>query len=276
MSSDDEPRLPRELEREIFYTAALLHPLTIPTLLRVARRVLIWVEPLLYRVLTIGGPSGVAQLNAASSKPPAFLARAVRCLVLDGGCDYGTASSTLSLHQLLPIIAAGAMPLQRMAGYLSDIMHITDASRPEEIAAHPVFHCLTHLDFFETVSDTTPAMMGLLLCLPRLTHLAFYYRQRLDQICEWVEPVLKNCRTLHILVMLYYDRSDPTDDSAAQRDAMGEVPESLRDPRLVLCPYDSELWYEGALDGPNYWTLAEDFVARKRRREVDANDFWAD
>ncbi|KAJ7053554.1 hypothetical protein C8F01DRAFT_1375122 [Mycena amicta] len=284
MSSNDEPRLPRELEREILYTAALLHPLTIPTFLRVARRVLIWVEPLLYRVLTIGGPSGVAQLNAASSKPPAFLTRAVRCLVLDGGCDYKAASSTLSLcngitalavagrdsrHQLLPIIAAGAMPLQRMAGYLSDIMHITDASRPEEIAAHPVFHCLTHLDFFETVSDTTPAMMGLLLCLPRLTHLVFYYRQRLDQICEWVEPVLKNCRTLHILVMLYYDRSDPTDDSAAQRDAMGEVPESLRDPRLVLCSYASHLWYEGALDGPNYWTLAEDFVARKRRREVD-------
>ncbi|KAJ7053578.1 hypothetical protein C8F01DRAFT_1235741 [Mycena amicta] len=288
MSSDDEPRLPRELEREIFQTTALLHSSMIPPLLRVAHRVLIWVEPLLYRVLTIGAPSRVAKLNAASSKPPAFLARAVRCLVFDGprDFDYEAASSTLSLcsgvtalavprlafaaHKLLPMIAA--MPIQRIAGFLSRLMRLTDASRPEEIAAHPVLRCLTHLDLFETISGT---LMALLPCLPRLTHLAFYYRQPLERMSEQVEDILKTCRTLHILAVLCYDRSDPIDDSAAQA-AMGEVPESLRDPRLVLCPYDSELWYEGVLDGPNHWTIAEDFVARKRRGEVDANVFWAE
>jgi hypothetical protein len=38
----DSPAFPLELEREIFETTALLHPTEIPTLLRVARRVLIW------------------------------------------------------------------------------------------------------------------------------------------------------------------------------------------------------------------------------------------
>ncbi|KAJ7052121.1 hypothetical protein C8F01DRAFT_1066552 [Mycena amicta] len=285
MSSDDEPRLPRELEREIFYTAGLFHPSTIPTLLRVARRVLIWVEPLLYRVLAIGGPSRVAQLNAASTKPPEFLARAVRCVVLHADPTYNGGIETLCLcsgvtamaiagrnsaQKLLPTIAV--MPIQRIAGFLSHLMRLTDASRPEEIAAHPVLRCLTHLDLFETISGT---LMALLPCLPRLTHLAFYYRQPLERMSEQVEHILKNCRTLHILAVLCYDRSNPTDDSAAQA-AMGEVPESLRDPRLVLCPYDSELWYEGVLDGPNHWTRAEDFVARKRRGEVDANVFWAE
>lgn len=40
MASD--PFFPVELEREIFETAALLYPATIPSLLRVARRVLVW------------------------------------------------------------------------------------------------------------------------------------------------------------------------------------------------------------------------------------------
>ena len=37
-----DPVFPVELEREIFETVALIHKDTIPTLLRVARRVLIW------------------------------------------------------------------------------------------------------------------------------------------------------------------------------------------------------------------------------------------
>lgn len=39
---DAQPVFPMDLEREIFETAALLHPRGIPTLLLVARRVLVW------------------------------------------------------------------------------------------------------------------------------------------------------------------------------------------------------------------------------------------
>jgi hypothetical protein len=37
-----EPSFPAELEREIFEATASMHPSAIPTLLRVARRTLIW------------------------------------------------------------------------------------------------------------------------------------------------------------------------------------------------------------------------------------------
>jgi hypothetical protein len=41
-SVDPEPSFPPDLKREVFETTALMYPGEIPTLLRVARRVLIW------------------------------------------------------------------------------------------------------------------------------------------------------------------------------------------------------------------------------------------
>ncbi|KAJ7053570.1 hypothetical protein C8F01DRAFT_1260550 [Mycena amicta] len=309
MSSDDEPRLPRELEREIFYTAALLHPYAIPTLLRVARRVLIWVEPLLYRTLEFGNrPYHVSQLNAASTKPPEFLARAVRCLVLYGRHDYTAAHGILSfctgvtglavvpgpfVQNLLPVLST--MPIQRFAGYLSQIMDVTQESPPEAIAAHPQLRRLTHLDLFDPLSispHAEPAIIGILPSLPSLTHLVInrgpQFVPHIDAIsslpflthlaingpigsintmCEWLERILKTCRSLRILVLLAFSRLDV---ARASRD----IPESVRDPRLVLSSYES--WFESVLDGPNYWTVVEDFVARKRRGEVDASVFLAE
>ncbi|KAJ7436802.1 hypothetical protein B0H11DRAFT_2109245 [Mycena galericulata] len=73
------PSLPLEMEREIFETAALVHPGEIPTLLRVAHRVLVWIEPFLYKVI----PASTHSLTAIKSKPPRFLHNAVRHLLLD-------------------------------------------------------------------------------------------------------------------------------------------------------------------------------------------------
>ncbi|KAJ7618285.1 hypothetical protein DFH06DRAFT_1012088 [Mycena polygramma] len=81
----DRPVFPLDLKREIFETMALLHPSQIPTLLRVARRVLCWIEPLLYRTLRITESNpGMARahLKAMKSKPPVFF-RAVRHIILD-------------------------------------------------------------------------------------------------------------------------------------------------------------------------------------------------
>ncbi|KAJ7671208.1 hypothetical protein B0H17DRAFT_1085256 [Mycena rosella] len=46
-----EPRLPPDLERDIFELDALENRRSVPRLLRVARRVKLWIEPLLYRVV---------------------------------------------------------------------------------------------------------------------------------------------------------------------------------------------------------------------------------
>ncbi|KAJ7052116.1 hypothetical protein C8F01DRAFT_1376456 [Mycena amicta] len=283
MSSDDE-RLPRELEQEIFRATALLYPSTIPTLLRVARRVLIWVEPLLYRTLNIRAISN-SQLNAASAKPPTFLARAVRSVVLDGDydMDYNAVGTTLSLctgvtrmaisggptaQTLLPVLSA--MPIRRIAGSLFEILGLTADSQPKEIAAHPLLRCLTHIDLFEQLHDPqVRSLISAISFLPFLTHLGINHCSGLlNTVCEWIERILKTCQSLRIVAILDYD---PPGGLSAHE---AEIPESLRDPRLVLCSTGS--WFEGVLDAPNFWTVAEDFVARKRRGEVDANIFWAD
>ncbi|KAJ7131271.1 hypothetical protein C8R44DRAFT_850069, partial [Mycena epipterygia] len=68
---------PPEREREIFEIAALLYPGAIPILLRVARRVLVWIEPLLYRVVYVNGhppysDMAHALLRATTTKAPDF------------------------------------------------------------------------------------------------------------------------------------------------------------------------------------------------------------
>ncbi|KAJ7362449.1 hypothetical protein DFH08DRAFT_323230 [Mycena albidolilacea] len=47
------PNLPNDLEREIFKISAVSRPLCIPTLMLVAWRVKVWVEPTLYRTIVI-------------------------------------------------------------------------------------------------------------------------------------------------------------------------------------------------------------------------------
>ncbi|KAJ7055492.1 hypothetical protein C8F01DRAFT_1373456 [Mycena amicta] len=292
MSSDDEPRFPLEMEREIFLTTALLYPSTIPPLRRVAHRVLIWVEPVLYRILHISdNPLDVAQLAAASSKPPAFLAQAVRCVVLHNGRNNDAAHRTLSrctgvtslaghwdtyAPELLPILSA--MPVQRLTGSMTAFIDGFKLWHGDRIA-HSIFRALTHLEIFEGLQ--TPSglvIVGVLPSLPCLTHLAISLVERLDVIGERLEIVLKNCHHLNVVVVLVcYLASTSEGILAALQAAIGEIPECLRDPRFVVkLGEHTRRWYDGVLDQPNYWTVAEDFVARKQRGEVDANNFWAE
>ncbi|KAJ7839783.1 hypothetical protein B0H13DRAFT_1911031 [Mycena leptocephala] len=56
-----DPRLPPELEHQIFEIAAHEFPEMIPIFLRVARHIQFWIEPLLYQVILAAG------INAAST-----------------------------------------------------------------------------------------------------------------------------------------------------------------------------------------------------------------
>ncbi|KAJ7050674.1 hypothetical protein C8F01DRAFT_676753 [Mycena amicta] len=295
--SDDEPRLPLELEHKIFLSTAVLHPATIPTLLLVAHRVLTWFEPLLYRPLHIGKERlHAAQLATALSKPSTFLARAVQSVVLhahEGRYDVDAVRTVLSLctgvnglavfgvgyqdPELLPLLST--LHLQRLSGYVSDLVDISQESSLGEIAAHPMLHNLTHLDLLHDLEfHTASVIVGVLADLPFLTHfavsLAHWQGGRLDNISPWLVLILNNCRRLQILVVTYYHGSMHGNLATRQWQAAARnIPKSLHDPRFVLCPFRH--WFEGVLDEPNYWTIAEAFVACKQRQEVDANDFWA-
>ncbi|KAJ7321089.1 hypothetical protein DFH08DRAFT_889920 [Mycena albidolilacea] len=87
------PRVPADMEREIFEIAALARPTAIPILMLVAKRVKDWVEPLLYRVLVIfiyyrqemrGFPVITPEIlqRVVATQPPQFLQNHVKHLFL--------------------------------------------------------------------------------------------------------------------------------------------------------------------------------------------------
>ncbi|KAJ7059712.1 hypothetical protein C8F01DRAFT_217943 [Mycena amicta] len=85
----DGPRLPRELEREIFELAAEIHPSTVAVLLRVAHRVQEWTEPFLYRTIRVRTSQSFETFqHVLRTKPPNFLAASVRHVLFEAreGC----------------------------------------------------------------------------------------------------------------------------------------------------------------------------------------------
>ncbi|KAF7311817.1 hypothetical protein MIND_00192200 [Mycena indigotica] len=295
-------RLPVELEREIFETTALMNAERIPTLLLVARRVLVWLEPLLYRTLHVGlTPADAGQFKALRAKSPAFIASAVRRLVLyeENNWDLD-ADNTLSTFALCTgttavavhgtIASAGLLPLlsklqlTHFSGFLTDILPIHPSTVPAPgdllpahgVRTHSFCKRLTHLDLFEPLADESAAaalVLAVLPHLPCLTHLAISHFEAIAEIAAPLVGLLQSCARLQLLVVLNHDRSARTPSLARTRATVGAVPESLRDPRFVMCSYQH--WAEGVFTTPNFWTTAEHFLERKRRKEVDQNDFWA-
>ncbi|KAJ7906692.1 hypothetical protein B0H13DRAFT_2662708 [Mycena leptocephala] len=89
-----DPRLPPELERNVFEIAALSRPTSIPHLMLIAWRVKDWVEPLLYRVILLdsgavskdmqGFPTLTPEIlrRVIASRPPEFVQSVVKHLFL--------------------------------------------------------------------------------------------------------------------------------------------------------------------------------------------------
>ncbi|KAJ6480568.1 hypothetical protein C8R47DRAFT_600895 [Mycena vitilis] len=265
---------PAELEREIFETAALMYPWTIPTLLMVARRVLLWVEPLLYRVVrvtdrTVGMTP--ALLMAMSSKPPDFF-YAVRHLGLEstttpwpGGtkgllklCKNATNLCLNVAHTeptLLPILAE--MHVERMS---VDLQLLFGADAID--LRHPVVRSLTHLDMFGI--NGVPALLAEISTLPALTHLC------LDADLPRVLPlsVLAACPHLHVLLVQW-----PSGNYEPYE--LARFPH-VYDMRFVIGTYGHYWveWEEEARGLTSFWAQADDFVQRKRNGVIAATRYW--
>ncbi|KAJ7229895.1 hypothetical protein GGX14DRAFT_581577 [Mycena pura] len=275
-----EPVLPPELERNIFETAAVRHPRFIPTLLRVARRCLVWIEPLLYKVVRGNNYLlAAATLNAVRSKPPTFLHGAVRHLSLEIGYPWlgDVAKEVLAactgvtdiiidrsyaLPAILPLLSA--MRLQRLSvtlGYLFGSFAAIDLT-------HPLFASLTHLDAFdETENAEDNTICAQIPLLPALTHLC------LNGPVAWaqVETLLAECPRLRVLAFVV-----PWPHTA-QWVQNG----SIRDARLVVTAESNQNhwdywrhWEIGAAGGRDVWAWADEFVAKKRSGSIQVSRFW--
>ncbi|KAJ7429274.1 hypothetical protein B0H11DRAFT_2147084 [Mycena galericulata] len=272
-STARDPYFPVDLEREIFETVALMYPREIPTLLRVARRVLVWIEPFLYKVICSNSSS---VLNAMKSKSPAFLQNSVRHLFLDYTSTWSPeqAADALKLCSgvinfavigrfsnptLLPILAD--MHVQRLAVCLQNLF----GGYPHIDLRHQLFTSITHIDIFDCVTDVGESYIcSHIPALPALTHLCL-------NEAPWsvVEKMLTDCAKLEVLVLLW-----PSTSSSKAFEWMDESP--FRDVRLVAALYKDywEDWENGARGHGNFWSAADTLVACKRRGEIDGARLW--
>ncbi|KAJ6564466.1 hypothetical protein B0H19DRAFT_1258906 [Mycena capillaripes] len=179
MDSDTlHPHFPPELEREIFETAADLHPETIPNLLLVAARVLGWIEPLKYRTFIFAGsPSSCRRLQVLKRAILLKSAQFIHDNVwhLFAGPDFVEAS----LDDVLPC-CTGLTSLVLFRTHITMLSRLH--ARPRRLAMPlesfdftlPMFAALTHLNAFELMDITSwTSNWKSLGLLPMLTHLAF-------------------------------------------------------------------------------------------------------
>ncbi|KAJ7052058.1 hypothetical protein C8F01DRAFT_1262278 [Mycena amicta] len=258
MIDDSEPQLPLELERDIFETTAALHPTMIPALLQVARRVLVWIEPLLYRTIHLGHPEyTMARWNAAESKSPDFLAQTVRHLILGDNFDPGSEMAPVALR-LCSGVTHLAISADVTAWRLLPILSL--ACDGDSLTT--LFRFLTHLDMFDNPKTILDSVLDLVIALPALTHLAFPHFQRLDWTVATAGSILSRSQKLEVLVSLASENEVGAGMDSAP--TVGSIPQYIADSRFVLCTYTH--WEECALDGWNVWMMVDQFVASKRPR----------
>ncbi|KAJ7177122.1 hypothetical protein C8R46DRAFT_1078197 [Mycena filopes] len=275
------PVFPAELERIIFETVAHMRPVSIPRLMRVANRVKIWLEPILYRTLSLCEdikhiPPGYLPFRSDSVldliRSNQFPGKAVRHLLLQTEGDRPLLLSSCPSVEYLWINpdlgpdvfpAIEGMPLKRLYCNLTALF---GPDRPLDFT-HRMFSLLTHLEISISLwHDDEPSALENLVLIPNLTHLAFR-----DPIFKdlWL-PLLRGCPLLRVLLVL---------DCDLRYELNGELePAVLADPRFVemhigWTRYTTE-WIIGAHTDIDYWSRAEEFVEKRRLGEVDVLHYW--
>ncbi|KAJ7762906.1 hypothetical protein B0H16DRAFT_1718739 [Mycena metata] len=181
------PVLPLELEREIFEFAAQSRPSGIPSLLLVARRVHIWIEPLLYRTMVVAPdprswglyPPVIAsetliiismiKLRESSS----FFKNSVHHLCLYNTTQGETTlilSALTNVQNLWLYLPDSVFTIEQVAKLPMKHLHcrMSSLSAQNVHFSHPIFAQITHLAFFDVLRETTLQLSTLPVTLPTL------------------------------------------------------------------------------------------------------------
>ncbi|KAJ7849875.1 hypothetical protein B0H13DRAFT_1905984 [Mycena leptocephala] len=256
-----------ELEKIIFEMAALKHPLSMPSMVRVAQRVKIWIEPQLHKVLMIDIAPGrstyaqcivirslrtVQKLIASSSRRAPMLRKHVRHVILSYYCPKDVALKLLSLcnstvnlvitagrgREILPLLAS--LPLKRLglgAWWIDNVLHGTFTD--------PTFADITHLHIHGPDAWSYPSW-SIFNCVREFT----------------VRSALQRCPLLEVLVWLLRDRYRYTPFRHDTSQSLSHISDS-RFVQLKLSDHWAE-WERGARGFDDYWVEAEAVVAERR------------
>nr|GAT48300.1 predicted protein [Mycena chlorophos] len=310
MSTIPGPIFPPEIERRIFEFAASTDFARIPLLQLVARRVNIWLKPLLYRVLCVSKHGTPSQLPSLITSEAPFLAKSVHYRYLDTTTDLWlspsqveallaacTGVTTLVLRNdelsptYLPLLAD--MPhLRSLSASLSTLfgvaLHRIDLG-------HEIFANITHLEFQDEKQHGSTRygvnLVNALSRLPALTHLAVLKPMQIS-----MNELLLRMERLEVLVVLW-----PPNDTGRvfQIDFLdsGNLDPAVGGARLAVGWYSDdeslktvegrshersqklevENWKRAARgEEEDYWMRAEKFVGAKRRGEIPARRYWMD
>ncbi|KAJ6476350.1 hypothetical protein C8R45DRAFT_1009718 [Mycena sanguinolenta] len=276
----DSRVFPAELEREIFETAALLDSRAIPSLLRVARRVLEWIEPFLYRVVVIYPWSkGANACHSALARKPNLLAKSVQRLFVGHSTTGWSDEDILALLQLCAprlsclvlfntrLQPAALLPIfshmKKLRQWMGSLLQLFDDH--SAVGLHlSAFRTITHmhlLDFFTT--ENAAVICAGLAALPCFTHLCVGDSTVLR---DCIPRILAQCVHLQVIILMGHSPKQ-TADSPPTRNVRFVV-SALGDIRKD--------WEVGARGNTDLWAAADEFIARKRRGEIEASCYLLD
>jgi hypothetical protein len=215
-----------------------------------------------------------AALRALRSKTAHFVHIAVQHVIIyfHGGSDHSTVDMDELLQRCtggISFVCAGAYVTPRLLPILERIqvrrlsIHLQGLFEGHTVDLHhPLFSSVTHLYPFDSVgspNDKDPFYLQLSL-LPALTHL----HVNVDFPYDAFSAVLAACRSLRVLATVWH----PSRRGAAHK--LADNP-PVTDSRFVVLHmhYEWTSWERSALGEIDFWTRAEEFIARKARGEIE-------
>ncbi|KAJ7062172.1 hypothetical protein C8F01DRAFT_1136754 [Mycena amicta] len=278
------PRLPLELERIIFELAAWNRSSMSWQLIRVARRVKIWIEPLIYRVSLISNDADLQRLQRLlhDHEQSTYAKKHLHHLALSTNVSRAAIKEILSVctnitdlalwtGDTYPALLDEMQALDKLTPALFDGPRGFQLPTKDSEQFRP-FASLTHLDVFSSQPST---LIPFLNMLPALTHLSFTD----DYAPRAITTILSTCERLRILMLLstgdrfmtVYDSDTPRSTPTAVSDFVAEAAEEeIDDPRFCVlsCGEFRDDWLVGAWDGSDVWARGEERVATRANKSV--------
>ncbi|KAJ7123486.1 hypothetical protein C8R44DRAFT_875677 [Mycena epipterygia] len=260
------PALPLELEREIFEICALLRPKGIPKLLLVAQRVKEWVEPLLYRTIVVEVehssrtpifPHFTTTSLSSALESKNFHPDAARHLLLYANARTykdvlarctGVENLWINdLTDMAPLIAP--LPLKHLYTNLLSLLRTLSPT-------YACFSRITHLEVMDDWEEADSEIWSGLSLLPQLTHFSFNSSYFVPSARE----LLEISKSLAVLVFL---------ESGQDPSPAAELSHDLRFVQMGFMDWFED-WKMGVHSGEDYWSRAENFIAKRRSGEINA------
>ncbi|KAK7051958.1 hypothetical protein R3P38DRAFT_2603139 [Favolaschia claudopus] len=298
-SESEHPYLPPELEREIFETAAVQYPNTIPALFLVSHRVYDWVGKIKYRTIfprreTYSSPkfdptcSPMELLEAIDSKQKtaSFFSSRVKQLFLQDLNHANLVAILSECNKIDSLVLLNPLPSPgqffslaelwvihpiKLGLRFNEVMKAMDLEIiPQPI--HPVFASVTHLDLYDDRHRNDLADQ--LALLPTLTHLSIWTGSRSS---AEMSAILVKCGSLQALVDMHGGFIDENETHPTFHE--NESSACTDDLRFVSVALDEDMhladWIIGTQGGIDFWAQADRFIAKRRRGEIQPSTrYW--